>query len=188
MAVSPFHVEPMLTHTHIHTIVAKCPGLAGTVPVFGPMSRLCPGLPDFAALSRNPAQLHKWRCGTSINSVYYRMSARISRCLVGVAIHYRPKVGVVNKFFARINSILYDVPGLSSHKLGNYDIHTYIHVHTFVHASLIALSSYGCQLKLPNQNQKIPHCTTVSTVFTEYFDRVQAQLETLASMDDLLSG
>ena len=40
-------------------IVAKCPGLAGTVPEFGPMSRLCPGLPDFAALSRNPARLHK---------------------------------------------------------------------------------------------------------------------------------
>ena len=39
-------------------IVAKCPGLAGTVLEFGPMSRLCPGLPDFAALSRNPARLH----------------------------------------------------------------------------------------------------------------------------------
>ena len=50
-------------------IVAKCPGLAGTVPEFGPMSRLCPGLPDFTALSRNPARLHNWRCGTSINSV-----------------------------------------------------------------------------------------------------------------------
>ena len=79
-------------------IVAKCPGLAGTVPEFGPMSRLCPGLPDFAALSRNPAQLHKWRCGTSMNSVYYRISVRISRCLVGVAVHNRPKVGVVRKF------------------------------------------------------------------------------------------
>ena len=50
-------------------IVAKCPGLAGTVPEFAPMSRLCPGLPDFAALSRNLARLYKWRCGTSINSV-----------------------------------------------------------------------------------------------------------------------
>ena len=40
------------------SIVAKCPGLAGTVPVFGPMSRLCPGLPDFAALSQNPAREH----------------------------------------------------------------------------------------------------------------------------------
>ena len=56
------------------TIVAKCPGLAGTVPEFGPMSRLCPGLPDFAALSRNPARLHKWKCGTSINSVYRTLS------------------------------------------------------------------------------------------------------------------
>ena len=84
------------------------------------MSRLCPGLPDFAALSRNPARLHKWRCGTSINSVYYRISVRISRCLVGVAVHNRPKVGVVSpkwawpvKFrarFARINYIFYSVP------------------------------------------------------------------------------
>ena len=104
----------------MNTIVAKCPGLAGTVPDFGPMSRLCPGLPDFAALSRNPARLHKWRCGTSINSVYYRISVRISRCLVGVAVHNRPKVGVVSpkwawpvKFrarFARINYIFYSVP------------------------------------------------------------------------------
>ena len=41
-------------------IVAKCPGLAGTVPEFGPLSQLCPGLPDFAALSRNPARLEVW--------------------------------------------------------------------------------------------------------------------------------
>ena len=39
-------------------IVAECPSLAGTVPEFGPMSRLCPGLPDFAALCWNPARLH----------------------------------------------------------------------------------------------------------------------------------
>ena len=38
-------------------IVAKCPGLAGTVPEFGPMSRLCPGLPDLVAISRNPARM-----------------------------------------------------------------------------------------------------------------------------------
>ena len=107
-------------------IVAKCPGLAGTVPVFGPMSRLCPGLPDFATLSQNPARLHKWRCGTSINSVHYRISVRISRCLVGVAIHNRPKVGVVIRkwawsinFRAHYFCILH-CPGLSSHKLGNY--------------------------------------------------------------------
>ena len=108
-------VLPSLLH-----IVAKCPGLAGTVPDFGPMSRLCPGLPDFAALSRNPARLHKWRCGTSINSVYYRISVRISRCLVGVTVHNRPKVGVVSpkwawsvKFrarFTRIHYIFYSVP------------------------------------------------------------------------------
>ena len=101
-------------------IVAKCPGLAGTVPEFGPMSRLCPGLPDFAALSRNPARLYKWRCGTSINSVYYRISVRISRCLVGVAVHDRPKVGVVDQKwawsvnfrarFARVNTLFYFVP------------------------------------------------------------------------------
>ena len=47
-------------------IVAKCPGLVGTVPEFAPMSRLCPGLPDFAALSRNPARLHKWRCSVHV--------------------------------------------------------------------------------------------------------------------------
>ena len=95
-------------------IVAKCPSLAGTVPEFGPMSRLCPGLPDFAALSRNPAQLHKWRCGTSINSVYYRISVRISRYLVGVAVRNRPKVGVVAqkwawsvKFRSRFARIIY---------------------------------------------------------------------------------
>ena len=98
-------------------IVAKCPDLAGTVPVFGPMSRLCPGLPDFAALSRNPARLHKWRCGTSINSVYYRISARISRCLVGVSIQNRPKMGVVIrkwawpiKFRTRFARVLHVVP------------------------------------------------------------------------------
>ena len=100
--------------------MAKFPGLAGIVPELGPMSRLCPGLPDFTALSRNPARLHKWRCGTSINSVHYRISVRISRCLVGVATHNRPKVGVVVrkwawsiKFHARfalVNSILYVVP------------------------------------------------------------------------------
>ena len=28
-------------------MIAKCSGLAGTVPEFGPMSRMCPGLPDF---------------------------------------------------------------------------------------------------------------------------------------------
>ena len=108
------------TWSNSKVIVAKCPGLAGTVPDFGPMSRLCPGLPDFAALSRNPARLHKWRCGTSINSVYYRISVRISRCLVGVAVHNRPKVGVVSQKwawsvnfrsrFARINYIFYSVP------------------------------------------------------------------------------
>ena len=94
-------------------IVAKCPGLAGTVPVFGPMSRLCPGLPDFAALSRNPARLHKWRCGTSINSVHYRISVRISRCLVGVVILNRPKVGVVIRKWAwsmKFRARLYIVP------------------------------------------------------------------------------
>ena len=67
-----------MTLCEIDTIVAKCPDLAGTVPGFGPMSRLCPGLPDFAALSRIPARLHKWGCGTSTNSVYYRISVRIS--------------------------------------------------------------------------------------------------------------
>ena len=109
-----------MQHAKAYRIVAKCPGLAGTVPEFGSMSRLCPGLPDFAALSRNPARLYKWRCGTSINSVYYRISVRKSRCLVGVAVHDRPKVGVVDpkwawsvKFrarFARVNTIFYFVP------------------------------------------------------------------------------
>ena len=40
------------------SIVAKCPGLAGTVPEFG-LCWLCPGLSDFIALSQSPAQLHK---------------------------------------------------------------------------------------------------------------------------------
>ena len=113
----------------INYIVAKCPGLAGTVLEFAPMSRLCPGLPDFAALSRNPVRLHKWRCGTSINSVYYRISVRISRCLVGVAVHNRPKVGVVHKFSHAlyVHSFYFLLcPGLSAYKLGNYAIiHTY---------------------------------------------------------------
>ena len=47
-------------------VVTKCPGLARTVPEFGPMS----------ALSQNPARLHEWRCGTSINRIYY-----ISACI-----------------------------------------------------------------------------------------------------------
>ena len=110
-----------------HTIVAKCPGLAGTVPEFGPMSQLCHGFPDFAALSRNLARLHKWRCGTSINSVYYRISVCISQCLVGVVVHNRLKVGVVHKILhALCKYYIYFLlcPGLSSHKLGNYDTPT----------------------------------------------------------------
>ena len=51
-------------------IVANHPGMAGTVLEFGPMSRLCPGLPDLIAMSRNPARLHKWGCGSNINLVY----------------------------------------------------------------------------------------------------------------------
>ena len=46
-------------------IVANHPGMAGTVLEFGPMSRLCPGLPDLIAMSRNPARLHKWGCGST---------------------------------------------------------------------------------------------------------------------------
>ena len=84
------------------------------------MSRLCPGLPDFAALSRIPARLHKWRCGTSINSVYYRISVRISRCLVGMAIHNCPKVGVVRKISRALRTRSLLCPSLSCYKLGNY--------------------------------------------------------------------
>ena len=113
-------------HVIFICIVAKCPDLAGTVQEFGPMSRLCPGLPDFAALSRIPARLHKWRCGTSTNSVYYRISVRISQCLVGVAIHNRLKVDVVAEEWAwsvkfHAHSLYFILcPVLSSYKLGNY--------------------------------------------------------------------
>ena len=47
------------------TLVANCPGMAGTVPEFGTMSRLCPGLPDLVSMSRNTARLHKCGCGSS---------------------------------------------------------------------------------------------------------------------------
>ena len=53
-----------------YNIVANRPGMAGTVPEFGPVSRLCPGLPDMVAMSRNTARLHKSGCGSSINLVY----------------------------------------------------------------------------------------------------------------------
>ena len=36
-----------------HNIVAKCPGLAGTVPEFRPMSHLCPGWLKIVLMSRN---------------------------------------------------------------------------------------------------------------------------------------
>ena len=35
------------------TIVAKCPGLARTVPEFGALSRLCPGLAQTVLMSQN---------------------------------------------------------------------------------------------------------------------------------------
>ena len=41
-------------------MVANCPGMAGTAPKFGPMSWLCPGLPDLVAVSLNTARLYKW--------------------------------------------------------------------------------------------------------------------------------
>ena len=85
------HTTLALNSTHI---VAKCLGLAGTVSVSRFLA-LCPSVYLILqhALSWNPAQLHKWRCGMSINSVHYQISVHISR--VGVAIHKRPKVGVV---------------------------------------------------------------------------------------------
>ena len=58
--------------------------MAGTVPEFGPMSRLCPKLPDLMAMSRNPARLHKWGCGSNINLVFYSASGHGSRNLGGV--------------------------------------------------------------------------------------------------------
>jgi hypothetical protein len=126
--------------------------MAGTVPEFGPMSRLCPGLPDFAALSRNPARLHKWGCGTSINSVYYQLLFRISRYLVGVVVHDRSKVGVVSQKWAWpdfsrslcAHYILY--PRLSSHKFGNYAANSSASmVATALAAMGSPLTSYCCK-------------------------------------------
>ena len=77
-----------------YIIVAKCPGLSGTVPFFWPYVPVVSRFTWLCRLSQNPARLHKWRCGTIIKSVYYRILARISQCLVGVAIHNPPKVGV----------------------------------------------------------------------------------------------
>ena len=44
------------------------------------------------------AWLHKSGCSTSMNSVYYQIAVHISRYLVGVVVHNRPKVGVVEKW------------------------------------------------------------------------------------------
>ena len=64
---------------HLAPIVANHPGMARTVPEFGPMSQLCCGLPDLIAMSQNPALLHKWGCGSNI------FSGRGSQNLGGVA-------------------------------------------------------------------------------------------------------
>ena len=75
--------------------------------------------------------LHKWGCGTSTNSVYYRISVHITQFLVGVVVQDRLKVGVVAQTFVwSVENFVYALHascylllclGLSSHELGNYD-------------------------------------------------------------------
>ena len=69
-------------------------------------------------------------------------------------------------------------------------IHTYIHVHahTCVHVFLVAFKFLLMPAKITKPEPKIYHIAPQSTAFADYFNGVQTQLETLASMDDLLSG
>ena len=63
-----------------------------------------PCIQEYLILSWNPARMHKWECGMSINSVHYIY--HISGWLVGVVVHDCPKVcsqpkmhvGMVQKF------------------------------------------------------------------------------------------
>ena len=58
-----------------HNIVAKCPGLAGTVPEFRPMSRLCPGWHKCPRIFTNlELRVAKIPCGPSIcaRASYFR--------------------------------------------------------------------------------------------------------------------
>ena len=51
-AVTERHTDycnPPAHAQRVNNIVANCPRMAGIVPDFGPMSQLCPGLPDFIA-------------------------------------------------------------------------------------------------------------------------------------------
>ena len=141
---------PLLLHCHVHVtcphcaemassaqatspsegIVANCPGMAGTLPEFGPMSQLCPRLPDLVAMSQNTARLHKWGCGSSINLVYQTsfgpyisiFSGRggwnlgAGTKIVGVA----TQKWAWSKIFVRTVRMLILCPRLSSCKLGNY--------------------------------------------------------------------
>lgn len=86
---------------------------------------------DCPALARC---LDKWGCGTSLNPVYYRISVHISRYLVGVAVHDRPKMGVVDqkwvwsKLFRAHYIYFHLCPAVFSHKVGNYVFYECVYV------------------------------------------------------------
>jgi hypothetical protein len=115
-----------ITHTlaYILCIVAKCPGMAGTVAEFGPMSRLCPGLPGFAALSRNPARLQVWHeQKLSILSTFVPYISIFSGCGSSRSRQSGrglPKVGVVR--------IIYSVPGSLLINLATMIMSSFMHI------------------------------------------------------------
>ena len=100
--------------------------MAGTVPEFGPMSRLCPGLPDLVAMSWNTARLqwlkHKLNIPDSFGQYISIFSGRggwnlgMGAKIVGVA----TQKWAWSKIFAHATHALILCPRLSSYKLDNY--------------------------------------------------------------------
>ena len=77
----PYYVSNLITWNLVCSIVAKCPGMAGTVPEFMPMSRLCPGRYKIVLMSWNNHEFHKpwvWSCHM-ISSVVPRKPCRCAR-------------------------------------------------------------------------------------------------------------
>ena len=133
MQISLVYASPGHSHIFLHTctyhscqvsrIGRDSPGFWPYVPVVSRFTWFCSIVPESSSIAQMEVW-HKHKLSTLSNFSPYKLS----RCLMGVAIHNRPKVGVVIrkwawsiKFRARY---LYIVccPGLSSHKLGNYDV------------------------------------------------------------------
>ena len=100
----------------VSCIVAKCPDLAGTVPIFGPMSRFisfCSIVPESSSIAQMEVW-HKHRLSILSNfSPYISMFSECGNTESPENGCGHPKVGVANE-------ISRGCPGLSSHKLGNY--------------------------------------------------------------------